>query len=1128
MVFELQDYLDHHWQQELISYPMAEPGEGSLCAVDESGQVLPAQYSAGRVYLMTDLLPLAHKRFEVKPAAGEAVPETDLTVERAGDIWEINTAQIGLRLPAGEKTFDSPLPLEQASPPLLSVRGAEGVWRGGGALAGEAKVCSWSAELLEEGPLFATVRIRYELEPTGYYEVRIQVIAHQEVTLVWEDFSLPQEGALELAWSEGWEPTHGLWGPHSPAEGRGAPPEWRRGSFPWNWNYPLDQGLSDPVLLSPFFAWDKDVGTYWGGFGEGEDYFAVLALSPTQWRNPMENRVQVFAHGERGVVWRFPLSEGTRHWLLHAGVKSKCVPPNPESNGGGTSGGAYAPGHHAGGLGDYPQACRSVRTQRLGIKFAETPLDQVKDFVLQWEGARPEDYPRGLCRREEIPEIRERLTRNDFLRDRIEKHGDDSTLADPAGLYLATGDEKYAQAAKEGFLGILRNLVDSYLTNTGFMRDQMVCMHLTRPLRAYALGWDLIAGSDVLTPDERNWANAVWTFAIYKLLDPDAWPEQALGYSRANENFHSDRLSTEALVVNLLTGHPRQREWAEAVAAEMEADFERSTHPGGSWIETPNYHVFSLYCLMAGMIALNNGGLCDLSTNQRFQETMDFLVRVQAPYDPRLGTHSFHTIGDTPIEKPTHTGQAVYAIAAKLLAETDPDLSAHLMWAWEGAGRPYLYENRPGELWSVPLAAINADLPAQPPEQPLTSEYLPGFGAILRNNWNTERESYFLWKMGPCRSHYQCDEGTFHWFAYGQPLCLDFGQYGVVPMTQNWLHSRLSVEHRNARDEGRVARLSSLPPADLAEGEVIIRSTQPMPENECPQWSYQEPFAALEAPLIWRRSILFMRDPDAVVLLDTTQGENWTDWTLWTLAESLEIEGNHVRLQGQQAINLDVWMGQPSPPDFATAEWSHDGGAGRAKGNGAAWMTEPPREPIGEKQLAIRCQAVAGGSYSALLFPTVPGEEVPQVEIFAGGYGYHWRRDGEEAVAILLPQTQEITDGDFSLNGRAALAKVQGDAITLSLNEGQTMAWRGYELQGPGPLSATFRDHSIEGVFDGPARRVLLRAPQIAFRRGYRLQVDGQEYPCFIAGQPGSSLLLINFDAGRHEFTIEIPSENLP
>src|SRR5262249_27245135 len=94
-------------------------------------------------------------------AAGPAAPAGDLKITPAAGLVQLSTSRVGVRLLAGEKTYDKPASAKDVPGPLVAMQLAGGDWAGGSHLYGDAPVKSWSSKLTDAGGVFARVATTY-------------------------------------------------------------------------------------------------------------------------------------------------------------------------------------------------------------------------------------------------------------------------------------------------------------------------------------------------------------------------------------------------------------------------------------------------------------------------------------------------------------------------------------------------------------------------------------------------------------------------------------------------------------------------------------------------------------------------------------------------------------------------------------------------------------------------------------------------------------------------------------------------------------------------------------------------------------------------------------------------------
>jgi len=176
----LREHLNRKWSRELVTFPFnAAAGECHRDSIAVEGPDGPVAFQfsdvklwpgdkrfvkSGLISFVVDLAPLAADTYRVvygtQPAKVEAVP-TDLRVERGDGMVELTTGLFGVRLLAGERTYDTPVPASEVPAPLIAMRLADGAWFGGSRMYGPTKIKSYTARLIAEGPVFAEVAFRY-------------------------------------------------------------------------------------------------------------------------------------------------------------------------------------------------------------------------------------------------------------------------------------------------------------------------------------------------------------------------------------------------------------------------------------------------------------------------------------------------------------------------------------------------------------------------------------------------------------------------------------------------------------------------------------------------------------------------------------------------------------------------------------------------------------------------------------------------------------------------------------------------------------------------------------------------------------------------------------------------------
>ncbi len=977
--------------------------------------------------------------------------------------------------PGGEDCEHVPAPILACGP--ASTGPTRHVWRG--RLEGMGKITSMSITRDTSVPHVYRHTVSYDLANGSTYTVRLMLVAHEPVVLVEESFEKVRHGGLRLVRGSRWSPTHGH------GRGRLHPP----GAKGITNGYEIDFSKGWSGRIQPFYAWWHDYGLWWAAYEPGGCYAGILPLNPPRWVNPPPNAIRINTGPQGKIEAFFPFDRGTRKWALVISTAQEAL----NLSGGGAN-----------------------LMMRIAIRHGQNPLDNVKDMVLTWHGMDSIENPRLLCTKNDVLRIREKARTSPPFKRVLEEYPD--RPRDPAGLYLATGNEEYARQAIDDLIAKLKEWVEQALDGSNY-GEALCAIGWTRPLRSYALIYDIVASSKSMTAAERSYCLRAFAFLDYCLYDENRWPARYQGFSRGNVNFHSDDYAARAVVTCLLKGHPKQKEWMDYVEREMRFEFESSVYPGGTWCEAPNYQGFTMHYLMIAMRAMQLNGYADLSKDPRFRETMDYFFRIQTPYDVRAGMHLLPTVGDTTSFFHSQSLQNTFSWAATLF-EDNPELAGLMINAWKRGGAIVFAAHNlgPGNGWILPLMFTNPDLPAAGPASPLQSERLTGYGAIFRNNYGTDRESYFLFKMGQADQHYDSDEGSFHWYALGMPLSLDFGSMYEPSIVQPWLHSTLDFASRGIRHRawtrGEVTAFVSLPDVDFCTGQVAVNDVQAVPDLPGKTLPEGVP-GTIERHkrfIDWRREVMFVRGADYVVMRDTlddVEDAFTTGWTMQVLASEVKINGSQASFVGQHGVDLNVFLAEPVGATLSTSRWGHPG---RADWD---WTMEKPMPQMGETQIALQTTAPVDGDYLATMFPYRHGSE-PAATSAAGKDILRVRHNEFDDLIFFSRSRRLMQAEDVTFAGRVGIVRRTHDAVTLHIVEGFAMRVPEMIAQFPGPVTINVRQGRLTGTSDGAARTCFLHwadAPPVPAR----LTIDSERayaYSTF------DGYLSFTIPAGRHRFEV--------
>ncbi|MCK5328929.1 MAG: hypothetical protein KAR36_10015 [Candidatus Latescibacteria bacterium] len=975
-----------------------------LCVMDQAGRTVPAQLirceEKIQVWYPASLKP--HERNTYRLKYGEAAVQRPLDFTVRGHVAELSNDGFGVRLSwtdgAGE-TYDPPRPLDEMPGPIREVRGPDGVWFGKGAWRSKALCTAFRCEVVERGPVLLIVRQTYELAGGDTLVFEVQLDAATPAVQVLQRGACPTVDA-DAIWAfhqpGSFEPTHAFWRPHSPEHWRG-PKDWR------NWNrqtYALRwPEMPDEVFLTAFYNWSRNGAMFWSCWPEQEDRSDMLvvgAIRPSKTRCPDGYRPFVLSaskdDGNHRLTFSTPLQQGEKLFFLGMLDRRGALPDVgvPES-----------------------------RIEGLYRQLQGVDLDAYHHMHLDWEGMDRIRFPHLMIEPDELNRVRKTFKEWTWLRERFEAHGNDrffhthdqddmrirpevSTLgSDWAGAYLATGDVGYAEKARKRIGERLDRWVRE-LSALGPTDDQLIGITFARPWRATCIAFDMIAESDAFTDEERRSFLRKFAFLAEVASTHDAWPEPESGLYRGNPNFHPDYFSAKGISAALLTGHPRQRAWMDYATKEA-VRFLRGYHfSNGCSDESATYQLVSLGYVMMLAAAMRHAGGDDLFVIEpMMKKSFDYLAGTQTPRDPRTGFCMLPTIGHVTSYGWSQSLQAYFAWAAKATASSDPEFSKRMMSAWKRAGAMpiSLHDWANGMIWWQPLCFIDRDLPEESEPTYPRSKLHEGLGAIFRTVHKNGKEGYLLVKMGPSRGHYDPDEGSLIWYAYGRPVLADFGCQYNPNIECAWLHNRISFDGWNEHGGPFFNVLVHSPGehVDYVCGEMTVCSLDRWGERPIRETDFD--FRLLPGPraidpITWRRHVLYIHACEAVVILDELKGAQPTDWNLQVFAEEARIRGRSAHFKGQFGVDLDVYFARPMEPNISISSFEHLGfNEPRLPAywwKGVRWAAPEGTcfGPMGERALTLRARAEPSEGYLTALVAHPTDEAAPEVRTLKGDWGF--------------------------------------------------------------------------------------------------------------------------------------------
>ncbi len=963
MVFRLKEPLEREWTNEIVRFTLGEGFSEAYARCSGAEDINTGEIFAAQIYAPEGAEPELLV-FIPRLEPGREL-RLKLTENAAGAFAQPVYCREGKGvLSMGGEGFAVSLPTaESPGAPILAFKGVDGAWRGSGAFENTPALKSLSAKINARGPFFAEASLEYRFGDGMFYSVRVSARTGVSAVALHESFAVTSSASYVLDLSAGFSPDMINRRCHTASIGRGLGCEHRDNSFK------IDRSIPGPYLLQPYHAWHLDAATWWSCYEEngGNDLVGFAMLDMHFWRRGMQVCPEIHTPPPCGTLAEFKLGEGSRAWALCLGDKNKDIASAPSK----------VPG----------------RMHRDMIKLSHLPLNKVSKWNLDFfdSGAKLPSFPSIFTDRDRIDKLRKDAERNQHWRkyctsiqewiadnartngghlDICFQDGDKGTPAvEEVGLALAG---EAADKRRLGFYGgqllkWLEGTADRFLVH-GYNEHDNVGLAFSRSARTSVIIFDALASVGAFSDQQLRRCLKLWGFLTNVAADPDYWPREESDIYRGNPNFHTDMISAEAVMGGVLRGHPGVHERMRFCASEFRKEFARAVGPDGTWYECPLYELATLWWTLLGMYAIRNAIGEDLFQDERFKSCLGTLCDIQTPPDPRCGNRSVPpSVGDTTLVDDLVRHQCIFAWAAAALRDSDPVLAGKLSEAWRKAGAPY------GARSVQIILAFQLGLDVPEPVQFIpASRHLPRVGAVIRNGG-----TFIHYKHGPNYQHYHADEGSFHWYWKGVPLCLDWASQYFPPTRNPWMHNRITLAHREEGERGQVLWWSDSEKSAYVVGRSVVLTDRTLPETpediaKVP-WQRLPQYEPVASPISWTRHLMLVKGPDFLVIWDDLQGGAWSEFCLWTLANSCKRESpGHYFLEGQFPANLDVFFARPLLEDPGLGEWGYQFKCG--------WS---------ERQLKIWAKADNRTGFLTALVPTYRGEKRPAV-----------RADGKDAVIV--------------------------------------------------------------------------------------------------------------------------------
>ncbi len=462
-------------------------------------------------------------------------------------------------------------------------------------------------------------------------------------------------------------------------------------------------------------------------------------------------------------------------------------------------------------------------------------------------------------------------------------------------------------------------------------------------------------------------------YDVQAWLDPDWYGNYRNHWSPINPNFYTDFIKPAIGWAAMLREHPEFARFRERVEDAVRADVTHSiTLPGGAGQECPGYVGYAMKSWREIAPVCREYLGFDPASWRRFRAGPSFLVRVSQPVK-NGNARKFHPGGDT------HPGQP------------DPVKYARTFGVDEEVGN-------------------------------LSTEELPGFGVVFRDEPGTPNETYLAFKSGPNRGHYHGDQLSFHYNARGSRLAVDH-QVSYSPRAgQEHTHNRVSFSteefpYANMDGHERVIAFKPGKHVDMVIGQVESSRLRKVMKYPPEEWDNVEPVTRFKKNLIYRRTIVQIKHddrPNYFVVRDQYWGPELTaTYNLHVLGDRLERNGRNIDFS-----RLRLFVAKPDTFSFSSFPSTLD-----------TWMDENHKsEETQGARISTKGETI---EFITVLYP---GEFIPSMKSLPNGV-----KLGNETITFTggLPSGKNDRTHVRVERGGELLAELNGDEIDMNRSQGK-------------------------------------------------------------------------------------------
>jgi hypothetical protein len=938
MEFVVRESCGRDWTNELLSFPVEYPRgrqAHTRLVFHGPGGVVPTQISDAEHHADGSLA-RAVASCRVNLGAGRklmlCLKPGDSPAPRDRLIWRAERSGM---IEAGNSRFAVKVPVSGTYPgnaapgPVAAIRIGKGEWLGQGTLRAGGDVVM-STELLDRGPLFLrwSTRACYGSRPLVCVECAIQ--AGEDFVRIREETSRDSDMTFALDCFPGLRPDRLL------TEGGGEHMEQQVRV--------ISYARPETMATVDFHSGHHQMSLSWCGvYREGaEPFIGIVELNGAEWTNLALNRIHVVAEPSERLEIVSPLRGGVKEWALVCSTTRRNL-------------------KRAGS-----RVCNHL--SRIHQRYAEVPLQKVKDWVLEWDDEKAR-RPLLQCDTDGIARARAKVKADPELArvyrawaEALESKKDPKgpwgrppgTSNSCATLWVALGERRFAERGAELLEKEIRVSVDRFWKEGAYMR---LLIFDGRRMKMWLQAYDVLkAGGFIRRASDRNIRRDL-AFLAYCFADPEFFPDRVnlmdhedpdsffhglgerWGDTICPPNFQTEYYTTYGMTGCTFPSHPHAAAWREKATAMFDRQLAVHYYDSGGYCESPNYHSHSFIMLNQLALALRRGGDRDFYQHPRFKAQFDWFCRMQTPpillneaakefvppwrfMDPDRERYAMlpgngntgHDCSDMPLPVELAIGGVMYR-------ESDPALSGRCMTTWRRAGRPTAghYDDL------TFLLVADPSLPG-PERLGLASRLLTGNYVTFRGKPETDDEVFVLTKNGTATHHNDFDEGGFTIWAYGSPIAGDFGYHAHHEGKgygggDTWKHNCVEFDRKSS---GFLGIEHTSPPEKFVSTDLADLLVSHIPINNLRDFAamgYAERIP-VEPPIEYRRYTLFVK-PHYLLIYDSLLTCRCAHrWWLHAQADSVTVEGTRVRFGGRFGVDLVAQFIEPAAPAIATGAWS--------------------------------------------------------------------------------------------------------------------------------------------------------------------------------------------------------------